>query len=334
MALGRSEAPNAYHPAMRAVARFRLAWIALVVALGVVAACAGPAPRPSAVVDRAWASVAAAPVALTEVAVAAHGGRIWVAGGLRSDGTASDAVYVFDPERDEWTTGPSLPGPVHHAALVSTGSALLLLGGYAPNDATARVRRLDDGATAWVDDVPLPGPRGAGAAAFDGSRVVFAGGVGAGGVASEVLALEAGAWQRIGRLSRAREHLAATSDGAGRTFVLGGRVGGLQNNLGTADLVEGRSVTVIGTLPTARGGVGAFWVPSLGACLAGGESPGGTNPQVECIDAAGTVSVLPDLAVARHGVGAAAVDGTAYVVLGGRQPGLFTSDVTERLPLP
>jgi hypothetical protein len=46
------------------------------------------------------------------------------------------------------------------------------------------------------------------------------------------------------------------------------------------------------------------------------------------------VTVLPDLGVARHGVGAAVVGGSAYVVLGGRQPGLFTSDVTERLPLP
>ena len=78
----------------------------------------------------------------------------------------------------------------------------------------------------------------------------------------------------------------------------------------------------------------AFWWPSLGACLAGGESPGGTNPQVECMDAAGTVAVLPDLGVARHGVGAAVVDGMAYVVLGGRQPGLFTSDVSERFDLP
>jgi N-acetylneuraminic acid mutarotase len=281
-----------------------------------------------------WTTVAAAPAALTEVAVAAHGGRIWVAGGLHADGTASDAVYVFDPGRDTWTTGPLLPGPVHHSALVSTGSALLLLGGYAPNDATAAVRRLDDGAAAWVDDVPLPEPRGAGAAAFDGSRVVYAGGVGPGGVASHVFAFADGTWQRVGRLPRAREHLAATTDGARRTFIVGGRVGGLQGNLATVDLVEGGNVNTIGELPTPRGGVGAFWVPSLGACLAGGESPGGTNPQVECIDATGTVSVLPDLAVARHGVGAAVVGGTAYVVLGGRQPGLFTSDVTERLPLP
>jgi hypothetical protein len=103
------------------------------------------------------------------------------------------------------------------------------------------------------------------------------------------------------------------------------------------DLVMGtgnESVRTIGELPTKRGGVGAFWWPSLGACLAGGESPGGTNPEVECMAPDGTLARLPDLGVARHGVGAAVVDSTAYVVLGGRQPGLFTSDITEALPLP
>lgn len=297
-------------------------------------ACTAAAPRPSAVAAGPWTMVAGAQAALTEVAVAAHDGRIWVAGGLRTFGGAGYEVLVFDPSSGTWTYGPRLPEGIHHAAFVSTGDVLLLVGGYASDGPTAAVRRLADGGAAWIDDVPLPEPRAAGAAAFDGSRVVYAGGVGPGGVAAEVFARSGEAWERIGRLPRAREHLAATSDGAGRTFVLGGRVGGLDGNLASVDLVTGGTVTTLGDLPTPRGGVGAFWWPSLGACLAGGESPGGTNPQVECMDPTGAVSVLPDLAVARHGVGAAVVDGTAYVVLGGRQPGLFTSDVTEALILP
>jgi N-acetylneuraminic acid mutarotase len=276
---------------------------------------------------------------LLEVAVAAHAGRIWVAGGLRADGTASDAVFVFDPAAGSWSTGPRLPEAVHHSTLVSTPAGLVLIGGYiddAMTVVTNAAHRLDDGADAWTDELPLPDPRGAGAAAFDGSRIVYAGGVKPGGIASEVFALRTGdtEWSTIGRLPIAREHLAITTDGAGKTFVLGGRVGGLDRNLATVDLVEGTTVRTLGELPTKRGGVGAFWWPSLGACLAGGESPGGTNPQVECMDAAGTIALLPDLGVARHGVGAAVVEGSAYVVLGGRQPGLATSDVTERLALP
>jgi hypothetical protein len=284
----------------------------------------------------AWTERAPAPDALTEVAVAALGGRIWAAGGFREDGSATDAVNVYDPATDAWSRGPSLPEAVHHAALVADGKRLWLIGGYTGDGLsvpTAAVRRLDPGADRWVDDRPLPEPRAAGAAAFDGSRIVFAGGVEPDSVAVEVFALEPDGWRVLGRLSKPREHLAATSDGQGRTFVLGGRVGGLAGNLATVDLVDGGSVRFIGDLPTPRGGVGAFWWPGLGGCLAGGESPGGTNAQVECIDPEGAVQALPDLGVARHGVGAAVVGETAYVVQGGRQPGLYTSEVIEALPL-
>jgi len=317
-------------PAIGAVRTGLLVVSSLAIAIG----CSGPAPRPPAVTAALWTPVPAAPASLTEVAVAAYDGRIWVAGGLLARGGAGDGVLVFDPSNGTWSAGPRLPEGIHHAALVSTGDDLLLMGGYVASGPTAAVRRFRDGATAWVDDGSLPEPRAAGAAAFDGSRVVYAGGVGLGGVAAEVFARTGEAWERIGRLPRAREHLAASSDGAGRTFVLGGRVGGLDGNLAIVDLVSDGTITTLGDLPTPRGGVGAFWWPSLGACLAGGESPGGTNAQVECIDVTGKIAVLPDLRVARHGVGAAVIGGTAYVVLGGRAPGLFTSDVSEALALP
>jgi hypothetical protein len=319
----------------------RSALVACAVAAGfVIVGCGAPAkPLPSPAVAGSWTTLdAAAPVPLLEVAVAERGGRIWVAGGLRADGTASDEVFIFDPAAGTWTSGPKLPEAVHHASMVSTPDGLVLVGGYvgdALTVATAAVRRLDDGATAWTDDMPLPDARAAGAAAFDGTRIVYAGGVKPGGIANEVFARTGdGAWETIGRLPVAREHLAATSDGAGRTFVLGGRVGGLDRNLAIVDLVEGDTVKTVGELPTARGGVAAFWWPSLGACLAGGESPGGANPQVECMTADGTLARLPDLGTARHGIGAAVIDGSVYIVLGGRTPGLSTSDITETLTLP
>jgi hypothetical protein len=331
----------------------RIALVACAVVVALVATgCGGQSsPRPSAgvaapdvtigpsSVAASWTTLAStAPVPLLEVAVAERAGRIWVAGGLRTDGTASDEVYIFDPGAGAWATGPKLPEAVHHASMVSTPDGLELVGGYVGNTltvATAAVRRLDDGATAWTDDTPLPDARAAGAAAFDGTRIVYAGGVKPGGIANEVFARSGdGAWETVSRLPVAREHLAATTDGAGRTFVLGGRVGGLDRNLAIVDLVEGDTTTTIGELPTKRGGVAAFWWPSLGACLAGGESPGGANPQVECMTADGTLTRLPDLGVARHGIGAAVIGGSVYILLGGRTPGLSTSDITEALTLP
>jgi non-specific serine/threonine protein kinase len=271
------------------------------------------------------------------VAAAALDDRIWVAGGLTAEGAGSAEVFVYEPADDSWTIGPDLPTPVHHSSLVSDGASLWLVGGYTGSgfDApTAEVWRLDPSAPeGWVAEASLPEPRGAGSAAWDGSRIVYAGGVGSEGVSGAVFAFEEGAWSQVARLTRPREHLTATSDGEGAVFVLGGRVGGLDANLATADRVEGDSAMEIGELPTRRGGVAAFWSPFVGACVVGGESPGGTNAQVECIDVDGDVSILPSLGRPRHGLGAAVVNDVAYVLLGGDQPGLFVSPTVEALEL-
>lgn len=297
---------------------------------------AGGGQRPSPT-GPAWTRGPNAPTALTEVAAAAHLGSIWVAGGLDASGVASNRVFVFNPAEAAWGEGPQLPEAVHHAVLVSDGDAIWLIGGYvgdtfdAPSDA---VLRLDEGATTWVEHFPLPEPRAAGAAAWDGTAIVYGGGVEPGSVPSDILAQRDHGWDTIGSLSKGREHLAAASDGAGLTMFLGGRVGGLQGNLATVDLVQDGDVRSLADLPTPRGGVAAFWWPGVGACLAGGESPAGTNAQVECIGPDGRQTRLNDLAVARHGLGAVVLDRSAWTLLGGPEPGLFVSDVVEMLALP
>jgi hypothetical protein len=282
----------------------------------------------------AWEAGPPALEPLTEVAAAAHAGQIWVAGGMASDGQAVATVQVLDPEAGSWEPGPGLPTPVHHASLVSDGEHVVLVGGYGPDGRPSdRVFVLDD--VDWVEHRPLPEPRAAGAAAWDGAgRLVYAGGVGPDGVSDDVWARVERGWEPYGRLSEPLEHLAATSDGDGTVVVLGGRRGGLDTNSARATLIDADGARSLGEVPTRRGGVAAFWWPSLGACLVGGESPEGTHAEVECIAADGRLTSLPGLARPRHGLGAAVLDGSAYVVLGGEQPGLFVSDAVEVLALP
>jgi len=68
--------------------------------------------------------------------------------------------------------------------------------------------------------------------------------------------------------------------------------------------------------------------------VVGGEHPGGTFANVECVAADGRTTTLPALRTSRHGLGAAVVDGTAFVLLGGPRPGLTVTDTTEALRLP
>src|SRR5918992_3223639 len=114
----------------------------------VLAACAGPLPSStvpltspamvqptaSAGSETAWELLDDAPFARLEMAIAAHGGRIWLAGGLSPLGEALTEVDIFDPSTGEWSGGPSLPTAVHHAALVSDGDRLLLIGGSLGSD--------------------------------------------------------------------------------------------------------------------------------------------------------------------------------------------------------
>jgi hypothetical protein len=296
--------------------------------------------RTAAPDEAAWTLAAPAPVALTEVAAAVHRGRIWVVGGMDAQGRAVDLVQVYDPATDSWSAGPQLPVAVHHAALVADDRSLLLIGGYAGAAArpTEAVWRLAADDTAWVPGEPLPEARAAGAAAWDGrDRVAYGGGVGPDGVSATVFAIggsgDRASWRTLAALSMAREHLAATSVGAGSVTFLGGRVGGLDGNLGTVDLVSSEgAVSRTEDLAQARGGIAAFSTAELGDCALGGEGPQGTFGEVECLGAIERTT-LPGLAVPRHGLGAVVVDGRAYALLGGRQPGLTVSDVVEVLDL-
>ena len=299
-----------------------------------------PAPSPATPLatgsdsgETAWVRLDDAPFARLEMGVAAHEDRIWLAGGLSPFGDALTDVDVFDPATGAWSDGPPLPAGLHHASLVSTGDRLLLIGGYRGSSFGTPVDLvLELTADGWVAGPSLPEPRAAGAAAWDGERVVYAGGVGT-GVSPDVFALTGTTWTKIGVLSAPREHLAATSDGAGRTWLLGGRVGGLDTNVATVESVVGDSIETHPALSVPRGGVAAFFLPPTGACLTGGEAPDRAHTQVECTDEGGGLVALPDMGAPHHGHGAAVVSGRAYVMLGGPEPGLSAGAVVERLDL-
>jgi serine/threonine-protein kinase PknK len=290
-----------------------------------------PSGHPSAA---GWQAGPDAPFARLEMAAAVFDDRIWLAGGLEPDTGATDALSILDPATGAWDEGAPLPEAVHHAALAADGDRLYLIGGYLGSSgaATDAVHVLDPADGTWEPGPPLPEPRGAGAAVHDGERIVYAGGVDPDGVADDVFVLVDGEWSRIGALARPREHLAAATDGAGRTWFLGGRQGGLDTNVGDVDLVDGNDIRFVATL-TPRGGVAAFFAQGIGACLTGGEAPSFALATVECADETGAVTALPSMNQRRHGHAVAVIGGEVRALLGGEVPGLSASATTESLRL-
>jgi hypothetical protein len=315
-----------------AVAAGTVAWIVRYQPFGPSEPVGTPLPS-TAVAASGWTDAGEAPFARLEMGTAVHDGRFWLAGGFNPDGSVADALAIFDPASGDWADAPTLPSPIHHAAMASDGTVLYLVGGYlADGQPTADVHVLDPVAGEWTAGPALPEARAAGALAHDGDRLVYAGGVGPGGVRGEVFALEGGEWVQLGELARPREHLAAASDGEGRVWVMGGRQGGLDRNVGDVEVVQASGVELVASL-TARGGVAAFFAPGIGACLTGGEAPSFALATVECVDAGGRVTALPSMLQARHGHGAGVVDGMAYALLGGDVPGLDATPTVEMIQL-
>ncbi len=279
-----------------------------------------------------WTRIADLPAQREGAGVAAFGGRLWVAGGVgaSADRPRLQFVHEYDPGTGKWELGPLLPTPVTHAALVSTGNSLYLLGGLADSGSVDTVFRLDRGRDKWERDVPLPAPRGAGAAAWDGSRIVFAGGVRPDHKpASEVWALEGGSWRLIGKLQRAREKLAASTDGNGTVWFLAGRDPTIsKQELGLVDIAGSTGVRAHDRQVPPLQGAAAVWWPNAGVCLLGGQGPSGFTAAVNCLDDQGQGRQLPPLGQARAGLGAAVLDDAVYAV-GGYGSGFHGTGASE-----
>ena len=72
-----------------------------------------------------WTTGAPMLSARSEVAVAAVGGKVYVAGGFGG----GRALEIYDPGTDRWSRGAPVLRAVHHAAAVDIGGKLYLLGG-------------------------------------------------------------------------------------------------------------------------------------------------------------------------------------------------------------
>ncbi len=101
----------------------------------------------------AWQEATPVPYATQEIYPAAHGGRLFLAGGIAARlGVPyfTDRCVSYDPATDSWQEEPSLPEDLHHVALVSTGPTLYALGGF--NGGYTHVWRMRDAAYQLTED--------------------------------------------------------------------------------------------------------------------------------------------------------------------------------------
>jgi N-acetylneuraminic acid mutarotase len=311
----------------------------LLLLLGLVLACpagylvstALPCPLPAYPVTPdggVWADGAVLPTARSELAAAALGSRVYVAGGLAGS-EPSDAFEVYDAATGGWRRAAGLPEPLHHTALAAAGEHVYLTGGYrdlAFREVSRATWRYDPARDAWEPAAAMPGPRGAHIMAAIGDRLYVVGGT-PDGRALWAYDPARDAWESgLAPMPTDREHLAAAVAG-GRLYAIGGRAEGA-GNVAALEVYDPASDRweALTAMPAARGGLTAAALDSR-IFVGGGEDPWarlGTGCAFDTLEVYDTTSRawsrLPALPGARHGLASAVVDSRWYVIGGASRP--------------
>ena len=286
---------------------------------------------PSQAATDSWQLGRSSPFAVQQLPAAVLDGRIWTAGGLLSEDSATNKTEYYDPTVRTWGIGPALPFKVHHAMMVTYHDQLWLIGGFLPQgsnmeaSASAHVLILDRAKGRWVEGPALHHPRAAGAAAVVDGKIVVAGGR-TGGRSEQLVPqteiYNGKTWTDAPAIPVPGDHLAATTDGT-YLYVVGGRRLTPSANTKAVQRFDPATSqwTQLPPLPTADS--------DLGAAIIGGQliTFGGENlftvfGTVRAYNlATKTWSTLPSLAQPRHGMGVAVIGNTLYAIDGASEPG-------------
>jgi N-acetylneuraminic acid mutarotase len=271
--------------------------------------------------------------------------QIWLAGGLtgstEATAKATDKTEYYDPAVKQWSPGPNLPFPVHHAMLVYYRGQLWLIGGFRPSgpNLTAavsdQVLKLDTTTGRWVAAPPLHHARAAGAAVVVGNQIVVVGGRTGGQHPGEVPQTEifnGKSWHDATSIPVPGDHIAAVTDGR-YVYALGGRkleAAANHNQVQRFDPATGKW-TQLTPMPVANSDMGAAYLGGELVTFGGenGLTVFGTTRAYNL--ASGTWSTLPSLHDARHGMGAAVIGNTIFAIDGASQSGHAGSSRTVQI---
>src|SRR5262249_29445398 len=238
----RSRVPaSARSGVMPAAGRSALAVVLLMLTGCLGATTSSPAPV-NQTTQGSWASLATMPTARQEVAVAALRGHVWVIGGFGSTGEPTATAESYDPASNAWTARAPLPVVIHHAAAVTVGERLFVLGGYTggrvswePSD---DLWEWNEPRGAWEPRPPMPTPRGALAAAVLNGRIHALGGSQRDALnVHEVYDPATNAWKRANVMPTPRDHLAAVAF-RGQLWALGGRTSFLGTQYANVEIYD------------------------------------------------------------------------------------------------
>ena len=130
-----------------------------------------------------WAEdISQLPLSLHHTSAASFGGKIYVAGGYTGDWTASDRLFIYDPETNVWTQGNPMPTPRGYPNAEFVNGTLYVIGGDGGEGyerALNTTESYDPVTNQWTIESPMPTARHhAASAVVDGEIYVIGGRIG------------------------------------------------------------------------------------------------------------------------------------------------------------
>lgn len=269
-----------------------------------------------------WRSLPDSPAPRLQTAWAVADNKIWVLGGL-ANGQVLQTVESFDPASGQWSAGPPLPIPLHHATATTYRGEVVILGGATVynNLAKASDKVFALRGNSWVELPKLKHPRAAPAAAVVGDKLIIAGGQNEKKLVEPTEVFDGSSWSDAAAPPTPREHLAAVSDGK-YFYIVGGRFLSSDKNSAAFERFDPETGEwkKLPDMPTPRGSYGATYIDGRIVAV-GGEEPTRVLGEVEAYDIAdGKWRKLPPLPTPRHALVVAAVGNTIYAIDGANRP--------------
>ncbi len=283
------------------------------------------------------------PVPRTESGGTVCNGKMVVLGGIDAFAQTLTSVMIYDPAKNIWENGPDLPEKINHAAVVSVGDTVFVIGGFGPLglrlrwfmfarwDPLSTVYKLHLPSRTWSKGAPMPKPRGAGGAAVLDSAIWYAGGIDENREITSTVwrfDLKTQTWSESSPMPTPRDHLRVEAVNS-RLYVLSGRKDDLRLNLPVVEcfspetgLWERKA-----DIPVARGGFGSV-VLNGQIYTFGGEMVWHCLDQMERYSPeTDSWEILDPLPEGRHGILGGVIDGTIHLVSGGRHPRVSISGI-------
>jgi N-acetylneuraminic acid mutarotase len=123
-----------------------------------------------------WQVLSPKPTAVSDVAAAMIGGKIYIPGGRLKSGDITKLLEIYDPRQDRWEQGAELPLTLSAYAMIAFEGRLYLFGGWDGKQYLNTVLVYDISRDRWSFQTPMPTRRGyAGIASVNGKIYVMGG---------------------------------------------------------------------------------------------------------------------------------------------------------------